>query len=432
MEAQSDDFNIDYKSFQFSCNKTLIPNILSPVELYRSHIYARLARLHLSRTILPKNIEADALNEKMIGTILFVDDEPLSLKYFKASVGKYANVKTASSTDAALEILEADGEEITVVVSDERMPRESGVSFLSDVRKSWPSTVRVLTSAYADIDNLQHAINDAAIFRFIPKPWNLDELSAAIQDALQVERSTSALDKPLPVPATGGDAKDASLALLAILANGFDAPLRSLGTEAQELARLSAQGSLDTPQTASSYIESWASRLKNSKIGAASAQVQKDVEHCRSLASSIGRLVRDLLGPASNLTSSMADTLLEVIEQNTHGPAKALSLDTSRDFTYRMPREIMKFIVANLLRGSRSKARQALPEPFGEIALFTGAAHNEVQLTLGPGVSPAPLEDNQAWRTIRSALWAFGGELLVSIDGVSGRATVTLHLPKTA
>ena len=115
-------------------------------------------------------LKAEALTDKKGGTILFVDDEPLSLKYFKASVGKYANVKTASSPDAAMEILASEGDEISVVVSDERMPRDSGVSFLSGVRKSWPSTVRVLTSAYANIDNLQHAINDAAIYRFVPKP----------------------------------------------------------------------------------------------------------------------------------------------------------------------------------------------------------------------------------------------------------------------
>lgn len=370
------------------------------------------------------------MNDKKAGTILFVDDEPLSLKYFKASVGKYANVKTASCPDAAFAILENDGEDIAVVVSDERMPRDSGVTFLSEVRKSRPSTVRVLTSAYANIDNLQHAINDAAIFRFVPKPWNLDELCSVMQDALRTEREASA--NPVTGSGSGRDAKDAGLALLAILASGFDAPLKSLSTEAYELVRLSGQGTLDTPQTASSYIESWSSRLKNSKIGAASAQVQKDVEHCRSLASSINRLVRDLLAPTADHSSSMADTLLEVVEQNTHGQAQGLLLDTSRDFTYRMPREIMKFILANLLRGGLPRAHHAQSEPLGEIGLFTGAAHNEVRLTIKTDTSPGPREDNQTWRTIRSALWAFGGELLVSNEKDSGRTTLTLHLPKTA
>ena len=63
------------------------------------------------------------------GTILFVDDEPLSLKYFKASVGQYAKVLTASSPEAALKILASDGDAISVVVSDERMPLRAAFRF---------------------------------------------------------------------------------------------------------------------------------------------------------------------------------------------------------------------------------------------------------------------------------------------------------------
>src|SRR6185369_71180 len=129
-------------------------------------------------------------------TILFVDDEPLSQKYFKASVGQYANVLTASTPDAALKILTSGGDPISVVVSDERMPHESGVSFLTNVRKSFPSTVRILTSAYADIENLQQAINGAAIYRFVPKPWDFDELCSAMREALVAERVAETLAAP--------------------------------------------------------------------------------------------------------------------------------------------------------------------------------------------------------------------------------------------
>ena len=132
-------------------------------------------------------------------TILFVDDEPLSQKYFKASVGRYANVLTASNPDAALKMLAASGDTISVVVSDERMPHDSGVSFLTNVRKSWPSTVRILTSAYADIENLQQAINGAAIYRFVPKPWDFDELCSAMQEALVAERVVEKVAAPSKV-----------------------------------------------------------------------------------------------------------------------------------------------------------------------------------------------------------------------------------------
>jgi two-component system probable response regulator PhcQ len=376
--------------------------------------------------------KSQASSETKKATILFVDDEPLSLKYFQASVGKYANVMTASSPDAAMEILESEGDAISVVVSDERMPRDSGVSFLSDVRKSWPSTVRVLTSAYANIDNLQHAINDAAIYRFVPKPWNLDDLCAAMQDALLVERSASSLTEPVLGPSSGGDAKDANLALLSVLASGFDGPLNSLGDEALKLVQLSGQASLDAPQTTTTYMDSWSSRMRMSKIAASSSQVAKDVEQCKSLARSITQLVRGLVNPAAAQTSSMADTLLEVIEQNLSGPAKDLTLDTSRDFTYRMPREIMKFVIANLLRNKGGKTRQTNSIPWSHIELFAGAAHNEVRLTLAASHGTLSLDDNQSWRTIRSALWAFGGELLLPSDEKSGKSTLVICLPKAA
>lgn len=369
-------------------------------------------------------------SDKQNPTILFVDDEPLSLKYFKASVGKYANVRTASSPDAAMEILESEGDEISVVVSDERMPRDSGVSFLSDVRKSWPSTIRILTSAYANIDNLQHAINDAAIYRFVPKPWNIDELCAAMQDALRVERSAAKLAEPVIGAISNGEAGEANLALLSVLASGLDAPLKSLDTEAQNLANLSGQGSLGAPVNTNAYIESWSARLRQSKIAASSGQILQDVEQCRSIANSIGRLARGLVAASANPASSMADTLLEIIEQNLRGPANGFALDTSRDFTYRMPREIMKFILTNMLRNSGANGRQSPPS--GKIELFCGAAHNEVRLTVPSITSPAAFDDHQTWRTIRSALWAFGGELLTSTDEILGKSTCTVCLPKQA
>jgi two-component system, probable response regulator PhcQ len=376
-------------------------------------------------------LKAEALADKKSGTILFVDDEPLSLKYFKASVGKYANVKTASSPDAAMEILASAGDEISVVVSDERMPRDSGVSFLSDVRKSWPSTVRILTSAYANIDNLQHAINDAAIYRFVPKPWNLDELCAAMQDALHVERSAEALVEPVLGPTTsGGDAESANLALLSILASGFDAPLKSLDSEAQQLAQLAGPQSLEASQNAASYLASWSSRLRLGKLAASATQIQRDIEHCKSLARSIGNLAHSLGSPAAVQTSSMADTIAEVVELSmaAHWETWPSNFNRTEDFEYSVPREIMKFVVANLLRGTTKSASRMASPP--RIELRSHAEHNEVQIVVASDCAPISLDANPTWRTVRCALWAFGGELLSSTDENLGTSTLTMCLPK--
>lgn len=373
----------------------------------------------------------DTLADRKSETILFVDDEPLSLKYFKSSIGKYANVVTASSPEAALQILATPGNDISVVVSDERMPRDSGVSFLSEVRKSWPSTVRVLTSAYANIDNLQQAINGAAIYRFVPKPWNLDELCAAMEDALHVERKATALTEPVLGPSTGGDAESANLALLSILASGLEAPLKSLDTEAERLAEFSLPGSLEPSSTPRSYLASWASKLRLGKMAASAAQIRRDVDHCKSLANSIGNLARSLADPVTAQTSSMADTISEVAEQAvvSHSSRVFGGPGIGQDFAYRMPREIMKFVLTNLLRGATKGLTPNL-DTFPKVELVSGAEHNEVRITSVLDREPLTLEHNQSWRTVRCALWAFGGELLSSTDKTLGTSTLTMCLPK--
>jgi two-component system probable response regulator PhcQ len=311
-------------------------------------------------------------------------------------------------------------------VSDERMPRESGVSFLSEVRKSWPSTVRVLTSAYANIDNLQHAINDAAIYRFVPKPWNIDELCTAMQDALHVERSAAAVSEPVLGPAKGGDAESANIALLAILAAGLETPLKSLDTEALQMAQLSRPSSLEASPSATSYLGSWGSRLRFGKMNASAMQIRRDVEHCKSLAKSIGNLARSLSDPAAAQSTSMADTLSEVVEQAVICPTGTTlaNLATGPDFTYRIPREIMKFVLANLLRGSMKS------NTFPRVELVSGAEHNEVRIVSTLDREPMTLENNQSWRTVRCALWAFGGELLSATDNSMSTSTLTVCLPK--
>ena len=229
-------------------------------------------------------------------TILFVDDEPLSQKYFKASVGQYANVLTASTPDAALKILTSGGDPISVVVSDERMPHESGVSFLTNVRKSFPSTVRILTSAYADIENLQQAINGAAIYRFVPKPWDFDELCSAMQEALVAERVEETVGAPLEGRLGAGNAESANIELLAVLARELATPLDSLDKEALQLSLLTGTRAVALRPNMASQIGSWSSQLRLGQIMASAAQVQRDVQHCRSLAGSIAELAAGLCG----------------------------------------------------------------------------------------------------------------------------------------
>jgi two-component system probable response regulator PhcQ len=360
------------------------------------------------------------------GTILFVDDEPLSLKYFKASVGKYAKVVTADTTEAALKILESEGDAISVVVSDERMPRDSGVSFLSDVRKSWPSTVRILTSAYANID-LQQAINGAAIHRFVPKPWNLDELCEAMKEALQAERAQEAQSFH---PTGPGEAECASIELLAVLTRELVQPLQTLERDALAL-KMNGRASLTPAPHGQSQSETWSAQLRAGKIAAAADRIHRNVSYCRELAEPIAALAVSLCEPAAALTYSMAETASEVLDKVAQAsPRKFIALDASDDFEYRAPKQIIVLVLTTVLQRAVERAYGTHSDITVELRSSTG--YNDVVVTSAAPEGEKFSASSDSGRVARSALWAFGGELLHSHNIAAATETTCLRLPKAA
>ena len=116
--------------------------------------------------------------------ILCVDDEPNVLNALKRLFfdENYATL-TAASAREGLDILEQ--EEVQIVVSDYRMPSMNGVEFLREVYKRWPRTVRIVLSGYADASATVAAINEGHIYKFVPKPWNDDDLLVTIKNAVE-------------------------------------------------------------------------------------------------------------------------------------------------------------------------------------------------------------------------------------------------------
>lgn len=87
--------------------------------------------------------------------------------------------------------------EFDVVIADYRMPEMSGVAFLQALRDIAPDTVRMMLSASTEFDIALSAINDAQVFRFIPKPWQSAELEANIRLALELRARLLAERDPL-------------------------------------------------------------------------------------------------------------------------------------------------------------------------------------------------------------------------------------------
>ncbi|WP_072395138.1 response regulator [Hyphomicrobium sp. CS1GBMeth3] len=115
--------------------------------------------------------------------VLIVDDEPQAVKYFQRAFGNRFPIVTATSAAEAEELLMSDEHNIGVVVSDQRMPHRSGVSLLESIRRRRPDVVRILTTAYADLDDAVRAVNQGGVFRYIMKPWDLQALEADLEQA---------------------------------------------------------------------------------------------------------------------------------------------------------------------------------------------------------------------------------------------------------
>lgn len=114
--------------------------------------------------------------------ILLVDDEPNVLRSLIRLLKDY-QLTTFSSGEEAL--LAAQETSFDLVISDYRMPGMNGVEFLTFFKAIQPDAIRMILSGYADLNGMQHAINDAQVFRFINKPWNPLEITNAVTRGLE-------------------------------------------------------------------------------------------------------------------------------------------------------------------------------------------------------------------------------------------------------
>ncbi|MGC2064212.1 MAG: response regulator [Thermodesulfovibrionales bacterium] len=116
--------------------------------------------------------------------ILCVDDEPNVLNALKRLfLDEDYTILTASSGQEGISLLER--EQVQLVISDYRMPSMNGVEFLTEVYNRWPDSVRIVLSGYADTASIVSAINDGQVYKFIPKPWNDDELKVTIANSIE-------------------------------------------------------------------------------------------------------------------------------------------------------------------------------------------------------------------------------------------------------
>lgn len=120
-------------------------------------------------------------------TILAVDDEYFMLDLITRCLAneKY-KILTAQSAEEGLRLLK--NHEIHLVISDQRMPGMSGLTFLTKIKAHYPDIITIILTGYADIETVLEAINSAGVYKFMVKPMNMLDLKITVQRALELRQ----------------------------------------------------------------------------------------------------------------------------------------------------------------------------------------------------------------------------------------------------
>ncbi|MGD9584154.1 MAG: EAL domain-containing protein [Lysobacterales bacterium] len=148
----------------------------------------------LSRPSLLPPTEAP---QASLRTLLILDDEENIRRSLQRLLRRDGyRILLAASAAEAFDALAR--ESVQVVVSDQRMPGMSGTEFLSQVRALYPDTVRIVLSGYTDLSSVTEAINRGAIYKFLTKPWDDEDLRRQIQEAFRRQEHRHDTAEPGP------------------------------------------------------------------------------------------------------------------------------------------------------------------------------------------------------------------------------------------
>lgn len=132
--------------------------------------------------------------------ILCVDDDRTVLNALRdllsRAMGKSVLIEVVCCGTEALEFqqeVQSDGQEIALVISDYIMPRMNGDELLVQLHKLSPRTVKVMLTGQSDMAGVKRAINEAALYRFLEKPFNNADLVLTARSALDAYAQTLAM-----------------------------------------------------------------------------------------------------------------------------------------------------------------------------------------------------------------------------------------------
>ena len=310
--------------------------------------------------------------------ILLVDDEPQALKWFARQYGNEFVVLTAGGVSEALELLEARGHEVAVLLTDYRMPLQDGVALLAAVRQRFGHVTRILMSAYADKNVAMAAVNQGQVAQILEKP--LDE-----QQTRQVLRDARATCHQRLRDQTLLQRRDETLReTLGFLAHEVGTPLATVSgylSAMRERQQEPACGNMDLACVA---------QRRPGEFSAMLDAALRRTDYAQSLVSTFVRTARDAYhadGSATELASDLVRSVREGYPFDAHQMAW-LDCELAQDFTLPGQRDLLYLVLCTLVKNALLALDTDLPaEPCIRIVVGDDTGEPVIRVSdNGPGI----------------------------------------------
>jgi two-component system response regulator PhcR len=322
-------------------------------------------------------------------SVLFVDDEPLSCKWFARSFADEFTILTATSVDAALALLQTHCADIAVLVTDYRMPQRDGMDLLREALRAYRPIVRLLATGYADKSLAITAVNEGQVFRILEKPLASEPTRQALRDALELYRQQALQHMVHTSRVT------AMRDTLGFLAHELNTPLGSVrGYLAALKERHLAPESVPADKAGMALF----AEAAPGEILQALLSAERLTRYCQSLVSSFVQSARDAYPDASGapqrvMASSLLKSLLD--EYPFEGDERAsVSIQIEADFVLPGRRDLLYLVLCTLAKNAL-QALRSWPQPRLLIWLGFDAETQRTCIRFadnGPGIAPVLLE----------------------------------------
>jgi two-component system, response regulator PhcR len=276
-------------------------------------------------------------------SVLFVDDEQTSRKWFAREFGDEFRVVTAGGAQEALDILGARSAEFGVLVTDYRMPERDGMKLLRAVQRDFRHVIRLLATAYAEKDVAIAAVNQGKVLRILEKPLDGDATREALREALAVYRA-QALERVV------NEGRVAALReALGFLAHELNTPLATVRGYVSTVASRYIPPEPGAPERIAQFREEHAGELVT-----ALERAERRALYCQSLVSTFVQSARDAYPdavPQSISASSLVEALLDEFpfEEPERG---CVTLDVRHDFRLPGRRDLLYLVLCTLAKNA--------------------------------------------------------------------------------